>query len=43
MEYHLELSGGTIMRLKLHASNVVAKGDTVRVQIPPSQCRALMG
>jgi len=43
MEYQLELSGGTMMRLKLHASNVINRGDTIRVRIPPSQCRALMG
>jgi iron(III) transport system ATP-binding protein len=43
MEYQVELSGGKMMQLKLHASNALAKGDTVRVQIPPSQCRALMG
>jgi hypothetical protein len=30
------------MRLKLHASNLVTRGDIVRMQIPPSQCRALM-
>jgi iron(III) transport system ATP-binding protein len=42
MEYQLELPGGTMMRLKLHASNVVARGNTVRIQIPPNQCRALM-
>ena len=42
MKYQLELPGGTMMRLKLHASNVVARGNTVRIQIPPNQCRALM-
>jgi len=42
MEYQLALAGGTMMRLKLHASNVVTQGDTIRIQIPPSQCRALM-
>jgi iron(III) transport system ATP-binding protein len=42
MEYQLEMHGGTRMRLKLHASNVVAHGDTVSIQIPPNQCRALM-
>jgi iron(III) transport system ATP-binding protein len=43
MEYQLELPGGTLMRLKLHASNDISRGDTVRIRIPPSQCRALMG
>ena len=42
MEYQLELPGGTMMRLKLHASNVIARGDTVRIQIPANLCRALM-
>ncbi len=42
MEYQLELPGGTMMRLKLHASNVVANGDTLRVRIAPDQCLALM-
>jgi iron(III) transport system ATP-binding protein len=42
MEYQLELPGGTMIRLKLHASNAIARGDTVRIQIPPSQCRALL-
>jgi iron(III) transport system ATP-binding protein len=42
MEYQLELSGGAMMRLKLHASNVVTRGDAVSIQIPSSQCRALL-
>jgi iron(III) transport system ATP-binding protein len=42
MEYQLELPGGTMMRLKLHASNVIDRGDTVRIQIPAALCRALM-
>ena len=43
MEYQVEMPGATMMRLKLHASNLVARGDTIRVQIPPRQCRALIG
>jgi iron(III) transport system ATP-binding protein len=43
MEYQVELPGAAMMRLKLHASNVVNRGDVIRVQIPPSQCRALLG
>ena len=43
MEYQVEMAGATMMRLKLHASNMVTRGDTIRVQIPPAQCRALMG
>jgi iron(III) transport system ATP-binding protein len=42
MEYQLELAKGETMRLKLHASNAVSRGDSIRIQIPPSQCRALM-
>jgi iron(III) transport system ATP-binding protein len=42
MEYQIELVGGVTMRLKLHASNVVIDGEIVRVQIQPSQCRALL-
>ena len=41
MEYQIALPGGATMRLKLHASNVVNTGDTVRIHIQPSQCRAL--
>jgi iron(III) transport system ATP-binding protein len=41
MEYQIELAGGATMRLKLHASNVVRNGDTIRIQIEPSRCRAL--
>jgi iron(III) transport system ATP-binding protein len=43
MEYQVELPGSAMMRLKLHASNLVSRGDTVRLQIPPAQCRALLG
>ena len=43
MEYQVEMPGSTMMRLKLHASNLVSRGDIVRMQIPPSQCRALVG
>ena len=43
MEYQVEMPGAKMMRLKLHASNLVARGDTIRVQIPPLQCRALLG
>jgi iron(III) transport system ATP-binding protein len=43
MEYQVEMPGANMMRLKLHASNLVARGDTIRVQIPPLQCRALLG
>jgi ABC-type Fe3+/spermidine/putrescine transport system ATPase subunit len=43
MEYQVELPGSAVMRLKLHASNQVTRGDTIRMQIPPGQCRALMG
>jgi iron(III) transport system ATP-binding protein len=43
MQYELELPGGTMLRLKLHASHTIARGDTVRIQIPASLCRALMG
>jgi iron(III) transport system ATP-binding protein len=42
MEYQVELPDGTMMRLRLHASNPVTQGDTVRIQIPPAQCRALV-
>jgi len=42
MQYELELPGGTTMRLKLHASNAIARGDTVRVEIPAILCRALV-
>ena len=42
MQYELELPGGTTLRLKLHASNTIALGDTVRVEIPAKLCRALM-
>jgi hypothetical protein len=41
MEYQLELRGGTLLRLKLHASTGVTKGDTIRVAMPARQCRAL--
>ncbi|MGH8546111.1 MAG: ABC transporter ATP-binding protein, partial [Gammaproteobacteria bacterium] len=34
---------GTALRLKLHPSTAVAKGDTVRIELPPERCRALMG
>ena len=43
MEYQVEMPGATMMRLKLHASNIVSRGDTIRIQIPPAQCRALVG
>ena len=43
MEYQVEMAGATMMRLKLHASNIVSRGDTIRIQIPPAQCRALIG
>jgi ABC-type Fe3+/spermidine/putrescine transport system ATPase subunit len=42
MEYQVEMAGATMMRLKLHASNQVTRGDVIRLQIPPAQCRALM-
>jgi iron(III) transport system ATP-binding protein len=42
MEYQVELPDGTMMRLRLHASNPVSRGDTVRIAIPPGQCRALV-
>jgi iron(III) transport system ATP-binding protein len=42
MEYQLELPGGQMMRLRLHASNAITRGDTVRIQIPANLCRALM-
>jgi iron(III) transport system ATP-binding protein len=41
MEYQLELPGGTMMRLRLHASNAIARGDTIRIQVPANLCRAL--
>jgi ABC-type Fe3+/spermidine/putrescine transport system ATPase subunit len=41
MEYQLELPGGKMMRLRLHASNAITRGDTVRIQIPANLCRAL--
>jgi iron(III) transport system ATP-binding protein len=41
MEYQLELAGGTLLRLKLHASTGVTKGDTIRIAMPARQCRAL--
>ncbi len=41
MEYHLELRGGAALRLKLHASIQVTKGDTIRVQMPARYCQAL--
>ena len=43
MEYQVEMAGSTMMRLKLHASNQVSRGDVIRMQVPPSQCRALLG
>jgi iron(III) transport system ATP-binding protein len=43
MEYQLELRGGTLLRLKLHASTGVTKGDIIRVAMPARQCRALTG
>jgi hypothetical protein len=43
MEYQVEMAGATMMRLKLHASNQVTRGDVIRLQIPPAQCRALLG
>jgi iron(III) transport system ATP-binding protein len=42
MEYQVEMPGAGMMRLKLHASNVVGRGDQVRMRIPPSQCRVLI-
>jgi iron(III) transport system ATP-binding protein len=42
MEYQLELRGGTALRLKLHASTGVAKGDTIRIEMPAKHCRALL-
>jgi len=42
MQYELKLPGGTMLRLRLHASNTIARGDTVRIQIPANLCRALM-
>jgi iron(III) transport system ATP-binding protein len=32
----------TSLRLKLHPSTPVAEGDTVRIELPPERCRALM-
>ena len=42
MEYQVEMADAALLRLKLHASQAVARGDIVQMQIPPSQCRALM-
>ncbi|MFN4281363.1 MAG: ABC transporter ATP-binding protein [Alphaproteobacteria bacterium] len=42
MEYHVETAGAATLRLKLHASNAVSRGDSVRMKISPSQCRALI-
>jgi iron(III) transport system ATP-binding protein len=41
IEYQLALRGGTVLRLKLHASTDVAKGDTIRIEMPAEHCRAL--
>ena len=42
MEYQVEMADTALLRLKLHASQALARGDIVQMQIPPSQCRALM-
>jgi iron(III) transport system ATP-binding protein len=42
MEYQIELAGGTRIRLKLHSSNAVNRGETIRMQVLPEQCRALL-
>ncbi|HET7679204.1 MAG TPA: ABC transporter ATP-binding protein [Xanthobacteraceae bacterium] len=41
MEYQLELRGGTLLRLKLHASAGITTGDNIRVEMPAKHCRAL--
>jgi iron(III) transport system ATP-binding protein len=41
MEYQLQLRGGTLLRLKLHASSGVNKGETIRIEMPARHCRAL--
>ena len=41
MEYQLQLRGGTVLRLKLHASAGIAPGDTIRIEMPARHCRAL--
>jgi iron(III) transport system ATP-binding protein len=33
----------TMLRLKLHSSTAISQGDTVRIELPPERCRALMG
>jgi iron(III) transport system ATP-binding protein len=33
----------TMLRLKLHSSTAMSQGDTVRIELPPERCRALMG
>jgi iron(III) transport system ATP-binding protein len=33
----------TMLRLKLHSSTAMSEGDTVRIELPPERCRALMG
>jgi iron(III) transport system ATP-binding protein len=33
----------TMLRLKLHSSKAMSQGDTVRIELPPERCRALMG
>jgi iron(III) transport system ATP-binding protein len=33
----------TTLRLKLHSSTAMSQGDTVRIELPPERCRALMG
>ena len=33
----------TMLRLKLHSSTAMSQGDTVRIELPPERCRALIG
>jgi hypothetical protein len=33
----------TALRLKLHPSTELAEGDSIRIELPPERCRALMG
>jgi iron(III) transport system ATP-binding protein len=33
----------TMLRLKLHSSTAISEGDTVRIELPPERCRALIG
>ncbi len=35
------ITGGQTIKIKLHPSSTLARGDTVRLELPPSRCRAI--